>query len=537
MGWTETSGKNLHVLFNVYCDAFTARNNSKASYHFARLAEARFGSMFLFQGGRHRLRWLTLLSGLVENLFFGGIVFGWDNAVSIDCSGQDEHFSRVMSVASIGNTAMRFPIGYIFDRYGTAATRLIAISLYTTGTLFIALSNTETSLLLYPALSCILTAGTILYITNSQVGNLFDSYRSTIITLYNGAYDSSAVVLLIIKLLSERGVCLQSSFLFLALCNIIHLLRTIFLMPRGHIPYPLPETFTYGIGCPVRRRGRGEAEEAKEEERQEADVKNDQKDKRAEDEMSALHLLKNFRSCVLSWLFLWHLVWVVTILFCHIFFLTNVNPMLTQLANDDQALVSHYTNAYALTQLCGVLMAPLNGLIMDRHKGKPLDPGKTMREADLHSSCLALFLTSLQCFLLCVCFTCPILPLQYVTFVLQVLNSGFFYGGHHAFVCIAFPMSHFGKMSGLALSFAALALLLQLPFLHLIQHKLHGDPLYVNVGITVLSLLAFAHPVHVGLYCRKLAKLRKTEQEVDKQGSAMLTLPSETNVEMKPRVV
>lgn len=66
-----------------------------------------------------------------------------------------------------------------------------------------------------------------------------------------------------------------------------------------------------------------------------------------------------------------------------------------------------------------------------------------MREADLHSSCLALFLTSLQCFLLCVCFTCPILPLQYVTFVLQVLNSGFFYGGHHAFVCIAYVHTSF----------------------------------------------------------------------------------------------
>ena len=44
----------------------------------------------------------------------------------------------------------------------------------------------------------------------------------------------------------------------------------------------------------------------------------------------------------------------------------------------------------------------------------------------------------------------------------------------------SFPMSHFGKMSGLALSFAALALLLQLPFLHLIKHQLHGDPLYVS---------------------------------------------------------
>lgn len=37
-----------------------------------------------------------------------------------------------------------------------------------------------------------------------KVGNLFDSYRSTIITLYNGAYDSSAVVLLIIKVIDIR---------------------------------------------------------------------------------------------------------------------------------------------------------------------------------------------------------------------------------------------------------------------------------------------------------------------------------------------
>lgn len=37
--------------------------------------------------------------------------------------------------------------------------------------------------------------------------------------------------------------------------------------------------------------------------------------------------------------------------------------------------VSQYTNAFAVTQLCGVLCAPWNGIIMDRHKGKALDPG------------------------------------------------------------------------------------------------------------------------------------------------------------------
>lgn len=30
--------------------------------------------------------------------------------------------------------------------------------------------------------------------------------------------------------------------------------------------------------------------------------------------------------------------------------------------------MSTYTNAFAFTQLCGVLCAPWNGLILDRHK-------------------------------------------------------------------------------------------------------------------------------------------------------------------------
>ncbi|XP_010740130.2 solute carrier family 43 member 3 isoform X2 [Larimichthys crocea] len=512
-------------------------------------AEA-FGSMFAFQGGRNKLRhWLTLLSGLVESLFFTGLAFGWaslvfvlkidgyfaghcanttreeDYAVHIDC--QDEHFPLVMSVASIANTIIRFPIGYVFDSCGTTVTRLIAIFLYTTGTLFISLSNTATSVLLYPAMSCLITSGTILHLTNVQVGNLFDNYRSTVINIYNGAYDSSAAVFLIIKLLHERGVSLHSSFFFLTSCSVIHFLRTFFLMPRGHIPYPLPETFTYGIGCPGQSRGKGEGENKM----KEVDVKKDQKQKRADNETPASHLLQKtlqepkqeqatFQSCVMSWLFLWHLVWVVTILFCQVIFLSTVNPMLTRLANNDQTLVSHYTNAFAFTQLCGVLVAPINGLIMDRYKRKPLAPGETKREADLRSSSLALFLTSLQCFLFCVCFTCPVLPLQYLTFVLQVVNSAFFYGGHQAFVSIAFPMSHFGKMSGVAMSLSALVLLLQLPIHHFIQHLLHGDPLYVNVGVTLVSLLAFIHPLHVSFYCRKLAKQRKTEREVNEQQSA-----------------
>lgn len=115
-----------------------------------------------------------------------------------------------------------------------------------------------------------------------------------------------------------------------------------------------------------------------------------------------------------------------------------------------------------MTQLCGVLCAPWNGFLLDRHKGKPraagISPsgaelhtstcsrsphfvlpaaGETEQEADLRSSCLSLFLTSLQSLVFSVCVSIPVLPLQYLTFILQVLNRSFLYGGNAAFISIA----------------------------------------------------------------------------------------------------
>lgn len=48
------------------------------------------------------------------------------------------------------------------------------------------------------------------------------------------------------QLLYEQGISLRTSFLVLSFCSIIHLLRTFLLMPRTHIPYPLPQYYTYG---------------------------------------------------------------------------------------------------------------------------------------------------------------------------------------------------------------------------------------------------------------------------------------------------
>ncbi|XP_038555627.1 solute carrier family 43 member 3b [Micropterus salmoides] len=469
--------------------------------------------------GNSLRRWLTFATGLVECLCFAGAVFGWAslvfvlktegyfsslcinttgvNATVLDCSGQDEQFSLVFTIASFMNNFLTLPNGFLFDRFGTTVARLFGIFLYTMGSLMVAFATSAFSNLLFPALSLLAVGGIMFLITNMQVGNLFGSHRSTIITLYNGAFDSSSALFLVIKLLHESGISLRSSFFFLSACGIIHLLRTFFLLPRKFIPYPLPDHYTYGITCGKQTEqttANSSAERTVEETPLNKDVPVKQE--------------KSFRECFLSWFFVWHLLWLSVMQLRHYLFIGTLNPMLHRLTAGEPSLVSQYTNAFAITQLCGVLCAPWNGLIMDRHKGKSRAAGESEREADLRASVLSLFLTALQCVLFSVCASTPYLPLQYLTFILQVLNRSFLYGGNAAFISVAFPSRHFGKLYGLVMALSAVFSLLQYPFFALVKGVLNGDPLYVNIGLTLLSLLAFIHPLSVYLHCRSLASQR-----------------------------
>lgn len=55
----------------------------------------------------------------------------------------------------------------------------------------------------------------------------------------------------------------------------------------------------------------------------------------------------------------------------------------------------------------------------------------------LRSAVPSLALTSLLCLGFALCASVPILPLQYVTFILQVISRSFLYGGNAAFLTLA----------------------------------------------------------------------------------------------------
>ncbi|XP_068596466.1 solute carrier family 43 member 3b [Brachionichthys hirsutus] len=479
--------------------------------------------MAVYRDGLKIKRCLTFLTGLVECLCFSGAMFGWASLVFVlktegyfsylcvnttdanatrvlDCSGQEEQFSNIFTVSSFLINFLTLPNGFIFDWFGTTVARLVGIPLYTVGTLMFAFATPATSNLLFAALPFLAVGGIMLLVTNMQVGNLFGSRRSTIITLYNGAFDSSSAVFLVIKILHESGISLRSSFLFLSACSVIHLLRTFFLLPKKQIPHPLPDGYTYGVTC-CKSKSLVDHNSTQTTQSGSAQMPNE----KTPNDDAPVNQEKTVWQCVLSRLFLLHLLWLSVIQLRHLLFIGTLNPLLHRLTEGKPSLVSRYLNAFALTQLCGVLCAPWNGLIMDRHKGKPRAEGETEEEADVRASVLSLVLTSIQCVLFSISAATPYLPLQYLTFILQVINRSFLYGGNAAFISVAFPSIHFGKLYGMILALSSVFSLLQYPCFILVTDFLDGDPLYVNIALVLLSLITFIHPISVYLHCRRPA--------------------------------
>ncbi|XP_053307161.1 equilibrative nucleobase transporter 1 isoform X2 [Spea bombifrons] len=467
---------------------------------------------------------LTLFTGLIECMCFAGITFGWASLMFVlkkenyfqdlcpssgnqsvntteSCPQQDERFSLIFTIATFMNNFMTFPCGYIFDRFGTAVTRFIAISIYTAALLLIALSSADTAILLFPALPLLATGGILLMLTNMQVANLFGKHRSTIITFYNGAFDSSSVIFLIFKVLYQNGVSLYAAFVFYSCCSIWHIVRTLFLMPKMHIPHPVPEGYSYGLQCQKSDTSNHlESSRLSNSEKQCGSV-----EQVADGNINSLLENENkgvvpFWQCAFSSLFAFHFIWLSLMQLRHYMFIGTLNPTVTRLSGGDQDIVSHFTNVFAISQFCGVICAPWNGLLMDRHKRKQKVSDSSV---DLRASVLSLTVTTAQCLLFSICAALSMLPALYPTFILQVLNRSFLYGGSAAFLAIAFPSEHFGKLYGLVMCLSAVVSLLQYPAFYIIRTHLHGDPFYIDITLLILVLLTFIHPINVFRVCKQ----------------------------------
>ncbi|KAJ8342087.1 hypothetical protein SKAU_G00320150 [Synaphobranchus kaupii] len=291
--------------------------------------------------------------------------------------------------------------------------------------------------------------------------------------------------------------------------------------PRLTSPTPLPEDYTYGMSCYSQSNSMEqegvELQKANGNVQKKRDIytitslsRDSFRHEPSQPSQSSAVNEPSLRSCVLSWAYLFNLLWISIGRFNFFFLPVILNVMINHLADGNLTLVSRYTNVFAVAQLCAVFGAPWNGLIIDRNKGKQRAPGETEKEADLRSSVLSLFITSLVCLLFCICASIPVLPLQYLTFILQVIGSVFLFSGNSSFISIAFPSHFYGMLTGLGYCLSGCLVLFHYPLMIVVTDVLQGNPVYVFIGMTLLTLLTFIHPLYIYLHCRRLSAHRPT---------------------------
>ncbi|XP_071946358.1 equilibrative nucleobase transporter 1-like [Antedon mediterranea] len=493
---------------------------------------------------------LTFLCSFSECLFFGGLTYGWValvfilkdrgffsdecdadstvapllnesddscgsvvNSTEISCPGQDGKLQVVFMVAAFTINGTAFIIGPIYDKYGTRLVRIVFSVFLALAFILLALSDPEKPNILFPATMFLSSGGIMILLSNIQVGNLFGRWRSTIVTAFSGAFDSSAFVMLLVKIGYDGGVSMQTSFIILAVATLGFNLNTWIFLPVKHIPWPLPSDW----GKPTKvdeetKENPPEQEEMKvygESEKVNGSHVDKTDDKNSS--QSQLHDLlereyPNLRTCFISPMYLLLLLWLSVIQLRHWFFLGTFNPWINGMSCD-KSEVSKYTSAFASVQFCGILFAPLCGLILDRNRKKKTSTGRDASERtfldDLEDSILAFVVTIIITLLFCVMIIVPILEVQYVTFVLQVLSRAFLYGLAAAFIATAFPMQYFGALYGSGMILTAVFGLLQRPLFRITQSVSGGDPLAVNIFVLVLNFVPFLLPLYIHFYVKK----------------------------------
>ncbi|XP_033126789.1 solute carrier family 43 member 3-like [Anneissia japonica] len=271
-----------------------------------------------------------------------------------------------------------------------------------------------------------------------QVGNLFGDYRSTIITLHAGAVGSSALMMLLVQIAYTGGISMMACFCFLAGVAVLFNINTFVLLPKYKIPWPLPSN--WGKAFAVESQCGRPTEDVDVNEMTGLNGFSS-----ADDVFKKTHYVdveyQTLLSCLKSPMFLLFLMWFSILQLTNLFFIGTVNPRLQQLSNDDNDIISTYTTVYTALHSTIIVLSFFCGLVLDRNKKKITNDGRGSVQRtsidDLHDCVLALLLTNLMTAGFNICTMIPILPVQFLTFVLQLTGRAFLFSILVAFLTMA----------------------------------------------------------------------------------------------------
>ncbi|TGZ45654.1 hypothetical protein CRM22_011172 [Opisthorchis felineus] len=435
---------------------------------------------------------------MVDILFFGAIFYGFNALIppyvqlgvfyghcnGTECSQQFNMFGNAYIAGVVSQMCLAPLTGLFMDRIGLRVAKMTSSLIFCIGCFMFAFTSRECSYLLFPAVIFVAVGSLAGIFCNNHISSFFPKARGLVISVQNGAYDSSAVVTFIMAKTFPQ-ISIQTSFVILGCCSVVCscLIATLFLTQWGKDMEQTPDVTA----------------------EMQVDSPDDNEIKTRRYQIEVIRVIQgrypNLKCCFLSLPFWLIILYFMPGLLRFSFYFSQLNAQLTNAFKDDHVVVKRLLEASSAISMCTILLSPVTGVMLDlcriaygrrlQHRLNDLQHGISDEQiywAHIRAMAPTLFVISLlSLFISSVTYIKGLEWLYYITFVAVEAFASILASVTSTIVMIAFPVHYFGTVLGVVTFSGGIFCL--------IQYGLLKAPLMVGNAIMIItSLIMFISP-------------------------------------------